>query len=272
MLSKRLVPTAVVCVLLATGATACSSGTTGASAAPPATPSAAPSASPVQTLAVDTLSAKEISGQAHAAMKTVTAMKASGTFSSEGSVTTVDLAADKQGNCAGTIGHPGQGTAEVLSTGTTTWLKPDEAFWKNIGKSLGGSEKQIAVVTQLFGGRYLTGEGSDQSLTEAAFMCGMVKAITGDDGTDEVTSEKGTAGTTGGVKTFSIVVADAEGTKTTLHIATEGKPYLVAMEQKEGDSPAELTFSDFDKPVTVQQPPADQVIDLAAFTQQLKKG
>ncbi|GJF28040.1 hypothetical protein KNE206_07400 [Kitasatospora sp. NE20-6] len=272
MLSKRLVPTAVVCVLLAAGATACSSGTATPSAAPSATPSAAPSASPVPTLAVDTLSAKEISGQAHAAMKAVTAMKAAGTFTSEGSVTTVDLAADMQGNCAGTIGHPGKGTAEVLRTGTTTWLKPDEAFWKDLAKSLGGNEKQAAVAAQLFKGRWFTGDGTGQSLTETVFMCGMVKAITGDDGADEVTSEKGTAGTTGGVKTFSIVVADAEGTKTTLHIATEGKPYLVAMEQKEGDSPAELTFSDFDKPVTVQKPAADQVVDLAAFEQQLKKG
>ncbi|WP_329584983.1 hypothetical protein OG500_31640 [Kitasatospora sp. NBC_01250] len=37
-----------------------------------------------------------------------------------------------------------------------------------------------------------------------------------------------------------------------------------------GDSPGTVDFSDYDKPLTVQAPPADQVIDVSQFQQELQ--
>ncbi|WP_354637698.1 hypothetical protein [Kitasatospora camelliae] len=51
---------------------------------------------------------------------------------------------------------------------------------------------------------------------------------------------------------------------TDLYIATEGKPFPVKLTRPVGPTAGTASFSDFDAPVTVTEPPADQVVDLAA--------
>lgn len=273
MPSKRLVPTAVVCALLALGATACNddkSGSDTAAAAPAV--SAAPSKSPVPTLAVDTLTGKEIEAKAKAAMTALTSLHVKGQIASKDGKISLDLAADKQGNCTGSVGVGGTGKAEILHTGEKTWMKPDAEFWKAIGTKEGGSAKEVAAATELFKGRYLLipADDTESGASDFAAMCGLIEALTSDDSADSKV-EKGAAGTTNGFKTFSLTATDADGEKSTLYVATEGKPYLVRMEQTEGSEPGEMNFSDFDKPLTVTAPPADEVIDMSVFTEKVKK-
>ncbi|PBC70786.1 hypothetical protein BX265_5343 [Streptomyces sp. TLI_235] len=266
MLSTRLVRTAAVCAVLAAGATACGSEGKPAAKAPAAPAPASASPSPVQTLDTEKLTAEELSKQAHAAMSALTALKVDGSLTSEGQKITLHLAADKQGNCKGTV-SVGDGQVEVVHNGTGTWIKPDAAFWKKIGSEK-GNPKAGAMAAELFKGRYLTGGQSDSRIQEVASMCDLIKGITQDN--DEGPLTKGAAGTVNGVKTFTLLGTDPEdGAKTTLHIATEGKPYLIRMEAA-GKEPGQMDFSDFDKPVTVQAPPADEVIDYSLFQQKLK--
>lgn len=63
------------------------------------------------------------------------------------------------------------------------------------------------------------------------------------------------------------VDGDATGT---ISVATSAKPYPVRIVQVGGDSPGTVDFSDYDKPLTVQAPPADQVIDVSQFQQELQ--
>ncbi|WP_431676903.1 hypothetical protein [Kitasatospora sp. KL5] len=267
MFSTRLVRTAAVCVVLAAGATACASDGKPAAKAPAAP--ASPSASPVQTLDTEKLSGDEIMKQAHTAMSALTALKLDGTITTDGQKITMHLAADKAGNCKGTVAVGGEGQVEILHNGTGTWIKPDAAFWKKIGSEK-ANPKAGAAAAELFKGRYLTGGQDDTEIKEIASMCDLIKGITqgGDDPDTKVT--KGSAGTTNGVKTFSLVGTDPDGARTTAYIATEGKPYLVRMEQTTGSEPGQMDFSEFDKPITVQAPPADEVIDFTLFKEKLK--
>ncbi|MFD0568031.1 hypothetical protein ACFQ0T_00420 [Kitasatospora gansuensis] len=221
-----------------------------------------------QGLAVDTLSGADIAKQAQAAMAQLASVKIEGSVSSGGGMTTLQLAADKKGNCAGSVRVPATGQVDLLRTSTQVWLKPDAAFWKSIATQTGGA-KAGAMAAELFKGRYLTGGQDDATVKQTASMCDLVDAIAKDDDSPN-TYTKGAMGITNGIKTFTLVATDAEGVKSTMYIATEGKPYLVKVERTDSPGSNHMNLSDFDKPVTVQAPPADTVIDYSAFQDKLK--
>ncbi|MER8187286.1 hypothetical protein [Kitasatospora sp. NPDC094015] len=268
MLSKRLAATVVVCCALAAGASGCGPAKAPAGSAEAAAPSvsvsasASVSASKGPHLDTDKLTAAEIEKQAQAAMASLSSVKVSGNLMVEGQKMTLDLATDTKGNCQGTIGVAGMGLIEIIHTGGSSYLKPDAAFWKAIvGQK--GDAKAGAAAAELFKGRYLTGAKDDPELAELSDMCDMIKSMTENDDTDDG-AIKGAAATVGEVRTFTVISTDDDGSRTTAHVATEGKPYLVKVTH-EGTDPGEMSFSDFDKPITVQAPPADNVIDYSQF-------
>ncbi|MFI6447377.1 hypothetical protein [Kitasatospora sp. NPDC050543] len=279
MPSKRLVNTAVLCVVLAAGATACNGDEEkGAAAAPTtaaATAAATPTATPTPTpttpagLAFDTLSADEISKQAVAAMHGLASLKVVGHVTVDGSDMKFNLAADKAGNCVGTMGSEKGGSFEVIQTPDQTWVKPDAAYWKALAEQ-GGNPKAGAMIAELFKGRYLTeGKGKNGTDTaEESMICGLATAIMKEDPSEAGDKwAKGTAGTADGKKSFGLTVTNADGSASTMQVAAEGKPYLLTMQQ---GADSQMTFGDFDKPVAVQAPPADNVIDGSVFKQKLK--
>ncbi|MGJ3559541.1 hypothetical protein ACR6C2_16085 [Streptomyces sp. INA 01156] len=63
---------------------------------------------------------------------------------------------------------------------------------------------------------------------------------------------------------IALVVTSAEGKggTYTFHVATEGKPYLLKVDYKGADFRTTTTFSDFEKPLKVEPPADDEVLDL----------
>ncbi|WP_051811869.1 hypothetical protein [Kitasatospora sp. MBT63] len=270
MLSKRLAATAVVCSALVLGASGCgpdkAPAVSAESAAASATSAASKGAGAAGHLDTDKLTAAEIEKQAHDAMASLSSVKVSGNLVAEGQKMKLDLATDTKGNCQGTIAIADLGQIEIIHTGGTSFLKPDAAFWKSIAGGQGNPQAG-AMAAELFKGRYLTGAKDDPELAGLADMCDLVKSMTDSDDTSDG-AVKGAATTVNGVKTFTVVSTDDDGSKTTAYIATEGKPYLVKMSH-DGAEPGEMNFSDFDKPVTVQAPSADNVIDYSQFKAKL---
>ncbi|MFI9270258.1 hypothetical protein ACIGXM_06050 [Kitasatospora sp. NPDC052896] len=279
MPSQRLIRTAVICAVLATGATACggqkdAKSTAGAAVAPAsasvsASAPASPTASPTPTMATDSLTAEQISTQAKTAMSQLSSMKIAGTMTSDGQKMGIDITADKQGDCDGTISIGSTGSIEILHTGSNTWMKPDATFWKSMSVQEGYS-KAGDTMAMLFQGRWLTGGQNDPDLKDVGSMCDLMNQMTKDDGSKS-TVTKGTTGVTDGVPTISLTETDSDDpTPSTAYIATVGQPYLVRIEQSGGDSPGQMDFSAFNQPVTVQAPPADDVIDYSLFQQKVK--
>ncbi|MGW6913228.1 hypothetical protein ACWGB8_05305 [Kitasatospora sp. NPDC054939] len=269
MTSKRLVSTAVICLALAAGTTACGgdkdkTAATGPNAAAPST--AAPSPTPtVPALDTEKLTAEEIEKKAKDAMAAATSVHIKGQAAMDTGSMKIDLILDTKGQCTGTMAMGAVGSFEIISDGTKAWLKPDAAFWKS--QAGPGGDK----AAELFKGRYLTGDMSDREMKQMASFCNLAvftKDLTDADG-GKVT--KGSAGTVNGLKTFSLNSVNKDGEKSLVHIATEGKPYPVRVENT-GSEPGTIDFTDYDKPVQVTPPPADNVIDMNIFRKQFPAG
>ncbi|MFJ7911384.1 hypothetical protein [Kitasatospora sp. NPDC096204] len=275
MLSKRLVQSAVVCVVLATGATACGSST-GKSAAPAAPASTAPSVSTApsagaeSTGAIGALSGEQILEKARGAMAGLTSVKLDGKVVIDGmTVAPQHLAVDRKENCAGSVVIAMQGEVEILRSATGLWIKPDSAYWKTIAAKA-GNPKAGPVMAQLFKGRYLAAQDDEALKGMVNRVCGLMDMFTqGDSKPTKVT--KGGVLHEAKIETFGIRVADESGTGyTDLNVATEGQPYVIWVDRYSASDPGRMDFSDFNKPVTVTAPPADSVIDYSVFQDKLK--
>ena len=66
---------------------------------------------------------------------------------------------------------------------------------------------------------------------------------------------------------------DKDGESTTLYVARDSaKPYILRVVTTGGDDPGTVTLKDYDKPVTVEAPPADQVMDMEQLMKEALKG
>ncbi|WP_431681614.1 hypothetical protein [Kitasatospora sp. KL5] len=192
-------------------------------------------------------------------MAALSSVRVDGSLTVEEQRVTVHLFADKQGNCIGTLSATGIGNVEIRRTGNRSWIKADEETWRKQVEKGGATPQQAARAAQLFKDRFIT--GFDTQMPQTAAMCNLIESMFGDTEEDQVS--KGAAGTTNGVKTVSLT-SMTDGEKVVLHVATEGTPYLIRMEQTEGE-PGAMDFSAFDKPFTVEEPPAGQVVDFSAL-------
>ncbi|RKT16511.1 hypothetical protein BX285_0850 [Streptomyces sp. 1114.5] len=264
MLSKRLVSTAAICLVLAAGTAACGDNKGGGTS--DAKTDGGKAAAP-QKLDTDKLSAQDIEKQAKDALASATSLKMSGTIASDDGKMQMNLTLDNKSQCTGTMTMPGMGSFEIISDGKTSYVKPDKEFWTNMGGPNG------AKAAELFKGRYLTGFESDPSMSSLTSVCNLAdfsKKITEDDNKSSKV-EKGTAGNVNGVKTFSLKATDDKGEVSTISVATEGKPYPVRIEHTGAkDGNGQIDFSDFDKPLTIQAPSADNTIDFTKFKDQIK--
>ncbi|MEU4117613.1 hypothetical protein AB0F71_24315 [Kitasatospora sp. NPDC028055] len=273
MLSKRLVSTATICLLLGAGTAACGDNKDSDKAAAPAATTAAAAATPTATptptptvakLDTDKLTAQEIEKQARQALAAATSLKIAGKIPTDDGVMTMNMAMDTKGNCQGTMAMPGVGSFELISDGKQSFIKPDTQFWKTFSGPKGDA------VAELFKGRYLTGFDGDPKMKPMMDFCKLTWAsdmLQDDAGS---TPTKGSAGTVNGVKTFSLKEKDDKGEESLLHIATEGKFYPVRMEKTTGADKGQIDFTDYDKPVTLQIPSPDNVIDYTKFQDKVK--
>ncbi|WP_030059553.1 MULTISPECIES: hypothetical protein [Streptomyces] len=265
MLSKRLVSTAAICLVLAAGTAAC--GDNKGDGKSDAKADGGKTAAATQKLDTDKLSAQDIEKQAKDALASATALKLVGAIVSDEGKMEMNLALDNKSQCTGTMSMPGMGSFEIIRDGKTSYVKPDKEFWTNMGGPNG------AKAAELFKGRYLTGFESDPSMSSLTSVCNLAefsKKITEDDNKSSKV-EKGSAGNVNGVKTFSLKATDDKGEVSTISVATEGKPYPVRIEHTGAkDGNGQIDFSDFDKPLTIQVPSADNTIDFTKFKDQFK--
>ncbi|UCM88655.1 hypothetical protein [Streptomyces marincola] len=170
----------------------------------------------------------------------------------------IDLQLDREGTCVGSVTMPGMGSVELLMQGEQVWMKPDAEFWQT---GLGAADP---AVISLVDGSYLHGSTSDAELAQMAGTCNL-DAFTGELGSPGDAGDNMTAGEItdhNGVP----VIPLTEGTgaqATEIYVAAEGEPYPVLLRSEaEG---MEIEFSNFDEPVPFEEPPADQVLNIADF-------
>lgn len=205
-------------------------------------------------------SAEQIREDTIADMKKLKSLRMDGQITTDGEEVGLDLAMDKDGNCAGSVEMTGA-TAEFISNAEATFLKGDEAFWQ---ETTGGGPQADAVM-KLVGDKWAKlppGQGSFESFCDIDSF--LEELEDEDDETKDV--EKAGEEEVDGTEAVVLSGKDEDDGTTKIWIASEGEHHILKMSNEGEDSPGEFTFSDFDEPVDADAPSADDVVDLAQLT------
>ncbi|MEV8018278.1 hypothetical protein AB0O76_18465 [Streptomyces sp. NPDC086554] len=169
----------------------------------------------------------------------------------------LDMALDTSGKCAGTISTTDEGSIELIIPGDTVYMKYDEKFLRAQGKGEPAADTQAAV--DMLADRWVKTKATSSDAKDIAGFCDLDVLLAD---FRDVNSAARRGGTTTVDGTPAIKLTENDGKeKYTLYVATEGKPYLLKVDQTTGGKPESLTFSDYEKPVKTT-PPTGDVLDL----------
>ncbi|MGW4022478.1 hypothetical protein [Streptomyces sp. NPDC005009] len=180
---------------------------------------------------------------------------------SSGGTIHVDLALNKQGECAGTMGLDGQGEAELIKTGDTVYMKYDEKFLRAQSKDEPAEDVDAAVA--LLAGKWMKMSAEGPDAGDLTGFCDLDEVLGGvEDGDAEATRGKTT--TIDGTPAITLEAQDGDD-RFTLYVATEGEPYLLRLDSTSPTDPGSLSFGDYDEPVPVEKPVGD-VLDIDSLS------
>ncbi|MFF0436314.1 hypothetical protein ACFYU9_29395 [Streptomyces sp. NPDC004327] len=214
------------------------------------------------------LTADQIADKAVTATQSATSLRLAGRVVSGGQPLDVDFSVNDHHQCTGVVRLSG-GAAELRQTGTVTYMKGDEAFWRASMTSQGMPEPQIEATIELLKGRWLKIPQGQPGTEDLTGVCDL-KALLADLGRNKAERTGLTRGPDGQVKgtpVATVVKRKTTGETTTVSVSQRGKPYILRMVKRGGSEPGVVVLSDYDKPVKVVAPPADQTVDLSKLEQ-----
>jgi hypothetical protein len=193
----------------------------------------------------------QIAEDARTAMHDIKTVHVEGdVLDSESTKITVDLDVSADDACVGKV-KIGHGQISLRSIAGSAWYQGDEEFWKSIAPAKGEGER----IAKRVGEKWVKLEGELASLRA---FCSI------DSLTAQMVPPEAEAQAIG-----PAMAADGPAVRLDVtHGETESRTYVRASEPHrivkwtQGSS-GELTFSDFDKEFQVEEPPADEVFDLA---------
>ncbi|CAI9401596.1 hypothetical protein [Nocardioides sp. T2.26MG-1] len=200
--------------------------------------------------------ADEIVKASKADMGDLKAVKVSGSVTSDGQQIDIDLQASSGGDCTGTIGIAG-GSTELLGVDGSTWMKPDEAFWR---ATAGETADQVIATV---GDKWVVIPAEDDSFNSFCDVDELLDQMLKDDKTDgSKYTVKGTEDVDGD-ETVAVDNEDPEDGTSTGYVLVDDPHYLVKIEKTDGKDTGSVTFSEFDEEFEVEAPGDDEVIDFA---------
>ncbi|MFF8829888.1 hypothetical protein [Streptomyces sp. NPDC015131] len=202
-------------------------------------------------------SADQIAEKAVKATRDARSVRMSGTAQQQGASVKVDFKVDEKDGCVGTMTGKG-GKAEVRQTGQTMYLKGDQDFWKSALQGRPGTDKAVGQLQ----GKWVKSKPGE-ARTEG--LCDKQAALAAMDGdkSERTGMKKGGTTTVDGRKALALHKQQPGGEKVTMYVAAEGDPYILRATSEGGKAPSEMVFSDYNKEVEVEAPPAGQVVDPA---------
>ncbi|MFP3992661.1 hypothetical protein U9R90_35335 [Streptomyces sp. E11-3] len=171
---------------------------------------------------------------------------------------TLDLALDTKGECAGTLSMAGEGSAELIRTGDTFYMKFDEKFLRAQAK--GEPKEQTDATVNMLGGRWVKTKATGDDSEDLAALCDLDELLAEFKGVKSP-ARKGKTTTVDGKKAITLTEDDGKD-RYLIQVATEGKPYLLKVTNEGAKEPETLTFTDYDQPVDAKAPADKDVLDL----------
>lgn len=243
--ARYLIPFAVVAALVAGCDSKSGNGGTGT---PTTTPAPALTDNGVAALAPS-----EILSKAVAALQAASSVHIKGDVTNDGQKIGFDLTLTKTKDGVGTLTMSGQ-TVQLTKIGTDVYMKADAAFWKQFAGDQGD------LIATLLQGKYLKTSTSDTEFGSMASFFDFAEAI-------DLKGGEATKGETKSINGINAISLKESGSTSpsTLWIATQGEPYPLRLEGPPGEGA--IDFTDYNKPVTIPTPPADQVLDVSKLKQ-----
>lgn len=208
------------------------------------------------------LTGGEIADQAFEATTGASSLRMTGDVPDgpSGGTIRIDMALNKRGECAGTVGMDGMGEADLVRTGDTVYMKYDAEFLRS--QSEGEPKESVDAAVALLAGKWtrMSAEGSDAE--DLAGFCDLGEVFAGARSGD-ADATRGKTTTVDGTPAITLDSKDGDD-RYTLYVAAEGKPYLLRFDSTSAAEPGSLSFTDYDKPVPVRKPAGD-VLDLDAL-------
>jgi hypothetical protein len=185
-------------------------------------------------------------------MQSLTSMTMSGAITSRGDQLEVDLVITTDSTCSGTMGIGG-GVAQILAVDGTSYLKGDQAFWTATGGPQG------AAVLETIGDKWaqLPSGSSFESFCDLDALLDQF-----DEEKPGTTVTKGEVGELAGEPTVQLITEEKGGTTTTW-VTTGEQHYIIQIERVGGDQPGTITLSEFNEPLDVTAPTAEEIFDLS---------
>ncbi|GGM04856.1 lipoprotein [Streptomyces fumigatiscleroticus] len=208
------------------------------------------------------LSGAEIADRALAATTGASSLRMKGDIPDDesGDTISIDMALNREGECAGTLSIGGQGKAELIKTGDTLYMKYDEAFLR--AQNEGEPEADTDAAVAMLAGKWTSMAAKGQDAKDIAGFCDLDSVL----GDAEDTGSNATRGETTTVDgTPALVLHEKDGAdRYTVYVATEGKPYLLRVDSSSAKDPGSIAFGDYDKPVAAERP-GGEIVDLDAL-------
>ncbi|MGR8009949.1 hypothetical protein [Streptomyces hypolithicus] len=207
----------------------------------------------------DGMSADQIADKAVAATKKADSVRISIETEGAANPVSLDLAMDNSGSCTGTTTSK-DAKADVVQEGKSGCIKGNKPYWKAALGAQGDSAQEADKAVAAFADKWVKVPSSEVAADNGT--CDKKATVAALD--KDKSERKGMAreGETevDGRSAVILKKKTAEGALT-MHVAAEGEPYILKADETGGDAPSSMTFSDYNKPVKAQTPPADQVVD-----------
>jgi len=202
---------------------------------------------------LDALSADDIAKKAIDRLTKASSVRIRGSLSDSGDKITIDETEVLGKGCEGTFVLNGKGSFQIKIVGASTWIDPDQAFWKSQGL------KDPTAVAMLSGKWIKLSPKSD--LSALAQLC-TLPALLGKQMSDPagLGLQKGETSTRNGQQALALKDSGNQGT---LYVSTNAAPELLELASTADKTT--LTFSNYDAKVTLAAPPAAKTIDGKKF-------
>lgn len=185
------------------------------------------------------------------------------------SVGQVDLRADRDGNCVGTVNYVGQGVAEVIySAGERSWYRYDDAtlaHWRRIVADIGPEALALHdKAAKKARGKYIESVRAEVRAEPLLKLCDLDRAFA--EVPDSVSEVKPRNPETRAGKRVVGLVQQPEGDEVTVYVPVKGDPTPHRAEFEIDDEPVEIDITDPGKPVKATPPPASETVTAAEAT------
>ena len=200
-------------------------------------------------------SASDIISAAKTDMQDLSSLSMHGDITSSGQKIGFDLDVTTKGDCQGTI-KLGDGSAQILSAGGDSWMKPDDAFWQE------QAGDQAKTIEDAVGDKWVAIPGSSDSLSSACDLDSLLSKLK--DGKGDTEGTVGDTSSVGGEDAVE-VTSKEEADDVKAYVATGDKHYILKLEIDSGDSPGTVTFDNFDQDFSIQPPASSDVADLSSL-------